>query len=1772
MFSKAEKIAHHSLVQQQSVANPTSILQRKGEDAFFSDKQNNFFESKPTQAFIQPKLTVSSPDDPQEKEADAMAEKVMRMPEPVSAIQETGQDIQAKEEEEEVKAKTEDSGLHSVQLKSEEEQEIQAKLQPQIQRKEQEVSEEKTKEPLRIQFKNLLIDRKIQSYGNVTIQRQGRAPPGQTRSFEQGLSGSKGAGSPLSESTRTFMETRFNADFSGVRVHTDSTAIQLSRDIHAQAFTHGNDIYFNAGKFSPHSADGKSLLAHELTHTIQQGASKTVNVAAKSQAGNIGAVNRKPMLYRKAAAPDRPRVSNLDSAVKIAQGEAGKVDAGKAGADGYRIGWNRLTEYFETSMGADKVLPEGAPFKPGTVSIGDIKKKRMVSGMKPNQNDPSVRENRDAMPSWCGIFVFWALNKSGIPMKPWVLGRQAVNHEAAYLPGYAPRPGDIAYRNKFSHFAMVVKSEGSDVVTINGNTAGNDNLGGQVQERTDPLKNWTAFFDPLYGVDSNKINAPAFVAPERNLTFLELRKEIFLNRKAEETEESEHAGAETEPQEQVDRKSELSDWNVNNKGQLQRSAEIEQVDKSQETEKEQGDKEEGHIVSAKFEIQRQVSRSFMAQSENVNYQETESSAARSNSIIHKKTSDSGVGNIDTGELQTASRGPPGINGIHISQNGQANFIQRSWLDSAWNAVSAVGDWVADGLEAGKRRLLEEVRDFVQYIPGYKGLRVVLGEDPITGEFVERNGHNFIEAAFDIIPGGRLLHQKLTELGALAEAETWVDGRLEGVRKLVSGVLTSISNFISGISLSSLGDPRGLIDRGTRIIRNIISSVVTFAENAAAELLSIVKRFLLTQLVAFIRERTSAYPLLRVVLGKDPVTEEEVQRNGTNILNAMLELSEEGREQRKQMQETGTFQKVADWIDTGIAVFSTAYDQIVAGFHTVWGMVNIQSLLNPVQTFQRIYNIFSPPVSRVLRFMAQTALIILRLIKEALMSRLSAYARTVRGYSLLTVILGKDPFTNQQVPRSVENIIRGFMSLMEGGEEQFNQLQQSGAIQRTVARINAAVNRLNMTPAAIVLLFINLWNSLSLRDLANPIAAFRRIIATFGRPIARLIAFVVEIVKIVVEVVLQVMNFPSDLIRNIITKAMMAFEMIKRDPVGFLKNLLRAIKQGFIQFFRNIGTHLISGLQAWLMGELRDAGIRLPTDFTLRGILGWVLEILGISMERIWQKLAEHPRIGPERVARIRSMIDRLEGIWTFIRDVQQRGMAAIWERIQERLSNLWDTILDSIKNWIMQRVINQMVTRLLSMLDPTGIMAVINSAIALYRAVQSFIRYLRQMLEIVNSFVEGTVQIANGNITIAANFLERTLARGVPIVIGFLANQVGLSGLGRRIAEMLESVRGMVDRALTWLVDRAVTLGGRLLEMGRSAVARVVNWWQARKTFSAMGANHSLYFSGQNQNARLILASDPKEITTWLQERETSLRNTNNYSSEKSEAVNHIRTVIIPEINRFTSSPDPSTQRDINVVLTELSEKIRIIGVENSIPVPPMTVNPGFSNSRTDGEMTVRFLYDDPLNHQNGGPTTGRESIEGVFEEIQGLGLSAYWSRGHILNKDFGGPAVLSNLIPITQSVNLRQIAFDNRIRMVYQRKDSPIYIRFNIGRHSDDRRYISSYSAVAKAMRPQGQSWSDNGQEIADFNVSSIDKPGGGLSRSIKSLSSSSTVAQFREVGRSNNLSVTFLQSLISSGHRKDNPQDLKDFANSTFTGTRLQRYLNRIQSAETNNMLNFN
>ena len=113
-------------------------------------------------------------------------------------------------------------------------------------------------------------------YGNrfvrrvVNLSRKGQGEGDVAPEVEQAIQTARGGGQALDSTVRAQMEPAMGADFSGVRVHTGGQADTLNRNLSARAFTTGQDIFFKQGEYSPGSSGGRELLAHELTHVVQQ--------------------------------------------------------------------------------------------------------------------------------------------------------------------------------------------------------------------------------------------------------------------------------------------------------------------------------------------------------------------------------------------------------------------------------------------------------------------------------------------------------------------------------------------------------------------------------------------------------------------------------------------------------------------------------------------------------------------------------------------------------------------------------------------------------------------------------------------------------------------------------------------------------------------------------------------------------------------------------------------------------------------------------------------------------------------------------------------------------------------------------------------------------------------------------------------------------------------------------------------------------------------------------------------------------------------------------------------------------------------------------------------------------------------------------------------------------------------------------------------------------------------------------------------------------------
>lgn len=944
---------------------------------------------------------------------------------------------------------------------------------------------------------------------------------------------------------------------------------------------------------------------------------------------------------------------------------------------------------------------------------------------------------------------------------------------------------------------------------------------------------------------------------------------------------------------------------------------------------------------------------------------------------------------------------------HTVQQGAA--VQRAELTAAPEMVQGFGivDLIPDWI-------IERAR----HIPGYTLFTVIILYDPLLERRVERTPVNLLEGLMGLVPFGTAIFDKLQEYGIIQRVFEWVENQLTRLRLGASDIMGLVEEAWDELEFPY----DNAIEVITRKFNQLKNRVIDFALTLVDQIITWIKEALIGVAEPYLNENR-AWSLIKKIIRYDPLRDETVNATTVEILEDFLLLI--GRQtELEQMRERGTLQRTADWLDTQVGTFMSLLSELRGLIVALWNAVQPSNLVNIVDNLQALARDTGNFLQRVWDFALEVALTVLQYVKDALLGWLREHASGIRGYRLMTVILGKDPVTDERVERNARNILSGFVELV-AGPEQFREIEQSGAIERMVSWLDNLVERTGISIRMVVDLFMGIWNSVTIQDLVHPIDTFNRIVDRFGDPIRRVLTFIVEVIKKVIEIVLQLMNVPVDLVMQIIERAMAAFDIIQRDPIAFLINILRALKQGFQQFFDNILTHLIGGLTGWLFGELRSAGIQPPQELSFRAIVAFVLDVLGISMERIWQKLAEHPRIGPERVAMIRGMIGRLTGIWTVVQDVINEGPGALWRHLQEHLSNLWDRVLDYVKDWVMEQIVTQMVTRLLSMLDPSGIMAVIRSVEAFYRAVQSFIERLREILEIVNSFVGGILEIARGDITTAANFLERTMASAIPTIIGFLANQIGLRGLGARIGEMVQRIREVVDNALTRVIHRIVDVGfsvlDRLLAAGRSAAGAVMGWLGLRRNFrDSRGESHSLYTANNNRDL-LVASGTPQPVRQFLAnldlgQDQNLIRTRNNVQGLLDEMDQHIAWMASPSA---TDTQKEARRGLIEQLAEEISNDLSGLMAIASINEFPRTTNPTWDGA-VDGfwgrGMRVQIYRTPP---PGGSPTGTATNNSWEVLKKRKNGNNTYYVRGHLLNNHLGGPGNnFDNLTPQTGSSN----------------------------------------------------------------------------------------------------------------------------------------------------------
>lgn len=752
-----------------------------------------------------------------------------------------------------------------------------------------------------------------------------------------------------------------------------------------------------------------------------------------------------------------------------------------------------------------------------------------------------------------------------------------------------------------------------------------------------------------------------------------------------------------------------------------------------------------------------------------------------------------------------------------------------------------------------------------------------------------------------------------------------------------------------------------------------------------------------------------FRLFTLVLGRNPINMQTVDRSPGNLLRALVELMPGGALITRALDGYGIIDRVAGWAQqqmNSLGLVASSIRQAVGRFLDSLSWTDIFDLGG---VWERAKRIVTEPIARITSFVGNLVSGILQFIRDAVLRPLAGLVQGTRGWDLLCAVLGRNPITGDAVPRSAETLIGGFMRLI-GQEEIWQNLQQSRAVPRAFAWFQRALAGLIGFVTALPGLFLNTLRSLGINDLLTPIQTFGRIVRVFGDFAGRFFSWAGAQVMSLLEIIFDVV---APAIMPYIRRAAGAFRTIIANPIGFVRNLVRAGIQGFRQFASNILTHLRASLIGWLTGAMGAANVYIPQAFTLQEIIKFVLSVLGLTWQNIRSKLV---RVAGENV--VTAMETGFDIVVTLVRD----GPAAAWERIRESLANLREMVMEQIMAFVQNNIVTAAITRLVSMLNPAG--AFIQAIIAIYNTVMFFVERLRQIAQVATAFIDSIAAIASGAIAAAANRVEQTMAGLLTLVISFLARLVGLGRVSDAITNIINRIRAPIDRALDRIVDWIVRLGQRFMSAARGAVSRVAEWWRQRKPFrTAGGANHEVYFIGDAANPRPMVASrDPQPVETRL-DRFLATANESSAPARKRRAIPLIgatRTVV------RANADDP-------VIVTNLRT---LFGIFDDPSLPHVTRYQARTTSLggdTVGVgMTIDWLNNAWRNdHRGSPPRSGAQStLMSKLETDPGQRSPDKFIRGHLLNENISGVGDATNLFPLTGNANSRHLhAIESRVK-----------------------------------------------------------------------------------------------------------------------------------------------
>ena len=487
--------------------------------------------------------------------------------------------------------------------------------------------------------------------------------------------------------------------------------------------------------------------------------------------------------------------------------------------------------------------------------------------------------------------------------------------------------------------------------------------------------------------------------------------------------------------------------------------------------------------------------------------------------------------------------------------------------------------------------------------------------------------------------------------------------------------------------------------------------------------------------------------------------------------------------------------------------------------------------------------------------------------------------------------------------------------------------------------------------------------------------------------------------------------------NLLGAAADAIHVILSDPIGFLLNLIEGVKLGLQNFMARIRQHIITGLVTWLTGSLQGVGITIPKDiFSLKGIFSLVTQALGLTKAYFREKAVK--LLGEKVVNVIETGAEKGMEIFQV---VKEKGVEGLWEYLKEQFTDLKEVVMGAIREMVISKVIGAGIKWIMGLLSPVG--AFIKAAMLIKDIVVFFVEKATQIIELVTAFINGIRALAAGNVGNLAQAIENALAKAIPVLIGFFASLVGITGLTAKVQKIIKKVRKRIDRAINKLIIKVKKKFKNLVKKGKAKVKKgiekIINWWKIKREFKVGQEEHSLYFKGSGKAAKLIMESTPKPLEFHIKELETKYSK----DEEKKNIIGKIKDQIkiinsqkgIKEEGNKKEDITMSKKRGekIQVAFDEIVKHLASLGGEESRPASKITwKTKALLQDKVGVKMVAKPLSINPGGHR--GSIPGQESdIWKAVNQRKGT-----YVRGHLLNHHVHGPGENKNLIPITGSLN----------------------------------------------------------------------------------------------------------------------------------------------------------